>query len=136
MATLQGIWDKAEGVRRRISQTCEPVAAGSWDSSGRVIAVGDFRIDVGSRSATVRGRELHLSGAEFDVLVFLIDHRKRLVTSSTLLSTRPDADSTRVSRTEFLRVLLSLRKKLEAEVPGNQYIQTEAWILYDFHPGI
>ena len=67
--------------------------------------------------------------------MFLLDHRKRLVTSSTLLSTKADAVSTRISRTEFLKVLLSLRKKLETEVPGNQYIQTEAWILYDFHPG-
>ncbi len=78
MATSQGIWDKTEGVQRRISQICEPVLAGPQDSSGRVIATGDFRVDFSTRSATVRGRELYLNGAEFDVLVFLIDHRKRL----------------------------------------------------------
>ncbi len=81
---------------------------------------------------TVRGRSLHLSSAEVDVLVFLTAHRRRLVTSHTKLATRAQAG---VCHTEFLPAFLSLRKKLEEEVPGNRYMQTEAWILFDFHPG-
>jgi len=40
-------------------------------SSGGIIDVGDFRIDLSGRTATLRGRELELNAAEFEVLVFL-----------------------------------------------------------------
>jgi len=98
------------------------------------IQVGDFQIDVAARSATVRGRDLHLSGPEFDVLVFLVSHKRRMVTSQTKLATKSEHEGVR--QTEFLPALLSLRKKLLEAVPGAQYVHTEAWILYDFLPGV
>jgi DNA-binding response OmpR family regulator len=97
-----------------------------------VIEVGDFRIRVCSRSATVRGRSLYLNGAEFDVLIFLTSHKRRLVTSHTKLSTRTEGATAR--QADFLPALMSLRRKLEEAVPGIHYIDTEAWLLFDFHP--
>jgi DNA-binding response OmpR family regulator len=99
-----------------------------------IIETGDFRINVYSRSVTVRGRQLQLNGAEFDVLVFLTSHKRRLVTSHTKLSTRAEGSTAR--QEDFLPALLSLRRKLEEEMPGVHYIDTEAWLLFDFHPCI
>jgi DNA-binding response OmpR family regulator len=89
---------------------------------------GDFKIDPSRRTAIFEGRELHLSSEEFDVLVFVIAHPRGLVTPHTVLSTNWTETSRR--QTEFLRVLLSLRKKLEAASPGKHYLRTEPWILY------
>jgi DNA-binding response OmpR family regulator len=103
------------------------------DHSEDVMETGDFRIDVHSRSAAVRGLQLHLTGAEFDVLVFLTSHKRRLVTPHTRLTTQSEEGGLRQAK--LLPALLSLRKKLQEEVPGARYIDTEAWLLVDFHPG-
>ncbi len=95
--------------------------------------VGDFRIDLNSGSAAVRGFDLHLTRPELDLLVFLISHRKSMVTTRTMLSTKADGNGLR--QAEFLRTLSSLREKINAAVPGTQYLRTETWTLYDFHPG-
>jgi DNA-binding response OmpR family regulator len=76
---------------------------------------------------------MQLTAAEFDVLVYVTSHRKQVVTSRTTLALK-SADQG-VRQTEFLRNLLSLRKKLQEELPDSHYVQTEAWILYDFDPG-
>lgn len=102
------------------------------DVTGIIIA-GDFWIDPVGRCATVRGHQMQLTGAEFDVLVYVTSHRKQVVTSRTTLALK-SADQG-VRQTEFLRNLLSLRKKLQEEVPDSHYVQTEAWIIYDFDPG-
>ncbi len=108
------------------------VKQGSEDGT-EIIVTGDFRIDRKTRSATVRGHQVQLTAGEFDVLVFLTSHHKQVVTSRTTLSLKSETQGVR--QTEFLRNLLSLRKKLEEEVPDNHYVQTEAWVLYDFDPG-
>jgi two-component system response regulator VicR len=99
-----------------------------------IIATGDFRIDNQSRTLTVRGRELILTSEEFDLLVFLVGHPRRVVTSRTLLSTRCGAHE--VLQTQFLRVLTTLREKLEAVAGREGYIRTEPWIVYRFEPGL
>lgn len=98
-----------------------------------VLEVGDFTIDLSRRSVTVRGREISLNGAEFDLLVFLTTHRKKVVTPRTLLITRWAQGESR--QEDFLPVLLSLRKKLDAELPGQHYVRTEPWVLCRFEPG-
>jgi len=99
-----------------------------------VIEVGDFRIDISGRTVTLRGRELQLNAAEFEVLVFLASHPKRLVTPRTMLATSWTRQ--KVQQTEFLRALVSLGKKLRAEEGSTQrYLKTEPWIFYSFNPG-
>jgi DNA-binding response OmpR family regulator len=96
------------------------------------IEAGDFKIDLRRRSATLAGRELDLTSEEFDVLVFLAGHRQRLITPRTLLATSWTED--RVRQTQFLRVLMSLRGKLESAVAGKHYLRTEPWVVYRFDP--
>lgn len=97
-----------------------------------VMEVGDFTIDTAGRAAALRGQDLRLTSAEFDVLVFLTTHPQRCVTPHTILATSWVEDG--FHQTEFLKVLLSLRKKLDAVVAGNHYLRTEPWIIYKFDP--
>ena len=96
------------------------------------IESGDFRIDLAERTASLCGQPLQLTSQEFDVLVFLASHPQRVVTPRTMLATSWSGN--RLRQTEFLKVLLSLRKKLEAVGPDRHYLRTEPWVLYRFDP--
>src|SRR5215831_5842466 len=99
---------------------------------GEVVEIGDFRIVTRKHSATLRGQELGLSSEEFDVLLFLTSNPQRFVTPQTMLAT--NWTNGRPHQTEFLRVLLSLRRKLETAAAGQQYLKTEPWVIYRFDP--
>jgi len=102
-------------------------------ASAETVEVGDFTINTSDRTAMLRGQDLGLNSEEFDVLVFLTTHPQRCVTPHTMLATSCTSDG--LHQTEFLKALLSLRKKLDAVVAGNQYLRTEPWVIYKFDPG-
>jgi DNA-binding response OmpR family regulator len=110
----------------------EDVEVAETESAGQVLEVGDFRIDTRRHSATLRGERLALTSEEFDVLVFLTANPQRFVTPQTTLATNWTGG--RPHQTEFLRVLLSLRRKLESASAGQQYLRTEPWVIYHFDP--
>lgn len=95
-----------------------------------IIESGDFQINLAQRIATLCGQELQLTSEEFDVLVFLARHPQRLVTPHTMLATNWTGNGR--CQTEFLKVLLSLRNKLEAVGTGRHYLRTEPWVIYRF----
>lgn len=97
-----------------------------------MIEFGDFKIDLHGQTITLRGQELRLTAEELDVLTFLANHPRRLVTPRTVLTT--SRDTKRFRQAEFLRALISLRKKLEAAWPGKHYLRTEPWVIYRFDP--
>ncbi len=131
MASLANIWN---GLVHGKADERAPRIAKDEESSAEIIVVGDFRLDLDSRTATVRGHLLDLSPAEFDVLVYLTGHRKRVVTSRTTLAKQ--SENHEVRQPGFPQNLLSLRKKLQDVVPDAHYVRTDAWVLYDFEPGI
>ena len=102
------------------------------ESAGEMLEIGDFRIDIRRHTATLRGEPLELTREEFDVLVFLTTNPRRVVTPNTTLATH--WTGARIQQTQFLRALLSLRKKLETAATGQQYLRTEAWVIYRFDP--
>ena len=108
------------------------VTADADASSSQIIESGDFRIDLLRRSVTLRGKELDLTPEEFDVMVFLAGHPQSVITPHTRLTTNWTTD--RVRQTEFLRVLVSLRSKLDAAGHGKHYLRTELWVVYRFDP--
>ena len=112
--------------------TKENVQESETESVAEVLEVGDFRIDTRRHRAMLRGEPLELTGEEFDVLVFLTTNPQRVVTPQTTLATH--WTGARTHQTQFLRVLLSLRKKLETAATGQQYLRTEPWIIYRFDP--
>ena len=104
------------------------------EDSLQIIEVGDFTIDVRNRAVLVQGRELLLDQAELDLLIFLTANRRKVVTPRTLLITRWAKQRTR--QEDFLPILLSLRKKLEEEIPGQHYVRIEPWVLCRFEPNV
>ena len=102
------------------------------NGDSRLVEVGDFRIDLDNRSVRIRDRELRLNPEEFDLLVFMAAHPKRIITSHTKLSTR--SGNHQVRQVEMLRTLLSLGKKLQTVADGARYIRTEPWVCYRFEP--
>ena len=119
---------------RHLSRTAskENARASDTGSAREMLEIGDFRIDTRGHRATLRGEPLELSGEEFDVLVFLTSNPQRMVTPQTTLATHWPA--ARTQQIQFLRGLLSLRKKLENVRTGQQYLRTESFFVYRFDP--
>ena len=99
---------------------------------GNVVEAGEFRLDLSRRVASVRGRELSLSAAEFDVLLFLTNHPTNVVTSSTTLITNWEGRALR--KAEFLQILLSLSRKIASTCGTNTYLNTESVVVCRFSP--
>lgn len=93
---------------------------------------GDFRIDPASRMVCVRGKEVHLTPKEFELLIFMARHPNKVLTHRVLLNAVWGGES--VQQPEYLRVFINqLRKKIEpAETP--RYILTDPWVGYRFQP--
>jgi DNA-binding response OmpR family regulator len=117
-------------ISMRLGNLFQPAAPTEKDNE--VIEKGDFRIDLHSHRVSVREQEVALGSEEFDMLVFLTGHPRRVVTPRTLLSTRWGDQAVR--QADFLRVLISSRKKIEAAGGSTHYIRTEPWVFYRFDP--
>jgi two-component system KDP operon response regulator KdpE len=97
------------------------------------IEVGDFRVDQEAHKAVVKGREIHLTPKEFELLVYLVQHPGTVLTHHKLLGAIWGGDYT--EQTEYLRVFIGqLRKKIEVDPANPKYILTEPWIGYRFNP--
>ena len=104
------------------------------DEEQAPIELGDFQIDPGARTVHVRGRAVHLTPKEFDLLLYLARHAGKVVTHRALLGSVWGGDST--EQVEYVRVFVGqLRKKLEAGEKSPRYIVTEPWVGYRFEPG-
>ncbi len=91
-------------------------------------SVGDFILDTAAHTAILRGRALHLTPKEFDLLALLLTNADRVLTHKVLL--RSIWGETAEDQPEYLRVLIGqLRKKLDCG-DGIRYIQSEPWIGY------
>jgi two-component system, OmpR family, KDP operon response regulator KdpE len=117
---------RVRAALRRSSAKEEPEA--------QVVAIGDFHIDLQTRTVLVKDRSLHLTPKEFDLLVYLARHPGKVITHRALLSAIWGENS--VEQPEYLRVFVGhLRKKLEADDGSSRYIVTEPWVGYRFEPG-
>jgi len=100
----------------------------------QLIEIGDFRIDLETRTVLAKNREVHLTPKELDLLVYLARHPGKVITHRALLSAVWGQNS--VEQPEYLRVFVGhLRKKLEANESAPRYIVTEPWVGYRFEPG-
>jgi two-component system KDP operon response regulator KdpE len=109
-------------------------ATSKEEPEAQLIEIGDFRIDREARSVLVKGRSVHLTPKEFDLLVYLALRPGKVVTHRALLSAIWGDNS--VEQPEYLRVFVGhVRKKIEAEEGPPRYIITEPWVGYRFEPG-
>ncbi len=98
------------------------------------IDLGAFHIDLDAHSVVVAGREVRLTPKEFDVLVYMAQHPRKVLTHRAILNAVWGSNS--VEQNEYLRVFVGqLRKKLEPDASSPQYILTEPWVGYRFEPG-
>jgi two-component system KDP operon response regulator KdpE len=121
-----------EELLARVRANLRRVPAESEQES--LIEVGDFRIDLEAHKVALRDRDVRLTPKEFDLLVYLARHPRKVITHRTLLSAIWGGQST--EQVEYLRVFVGqLRKKLEPEASSPRYIVTEPWVGYRFEPG-
>jgi two-component system KDP operon response regulator KdpE len=117
-----GIQELLARVRAHLRRAPERLSA--------AVEAGDFVVDAAAHSITVRGKQMHLTPKEFDLLLHLARNAGKVMTHRALLTAVWGAQS--AHQPEYLRVFVGqLRKKLEAET-GKQYIQTEPWVGYRF----
>jgi two-component system, OmpR family, KDP operon response regulator KdpE len=118
----------------RIRAALRRNAASANRDSEEVIEVGDFRVDLKVHKVAVKGREIHLTPKEFELLVYMVQHPGTVLTHHKLLGAIWGGNYT--EQTEYLRVFIGqLRKKIEADPANPKYILTEPWIGYRFQPG-
>ena len=103
------------------------------EKTENVTEVGDFVIDISAHKVLLRGKEVHLTPKEFDLLGFLIKNPDKVLTHTLLL--QKVWGSYYTESPEALRVLVgSLRKKIEEDSAHPKYLLTEPWIGYRFIP--
>ena len=95
-----------------------------------VLGHEELSLDPAARIVTVDGREVHLTGREFDLLHFLLSHPNRVFSRSDLLRQVWEYDFEGYDRTVDAHVA-RLRKKLGT--PGD-WIETAWGIGYKFRP--
>jgi two-component system KDP operon response regulator KdpE len=104
------------------------------EAPSAVLEDGDFRVDLEARGVRVRGREVHLTPKEYDLLVYFVRHAGKVLTHRKLLGAVWGGDYT--EQGEYLRVFVGqLRKKVELDPSSPRYILTEPWVGYRFNPG-
>jgi two-component system KDP operon response regulator KdpE len=95
------------------------------------IETPELSIDLDRRIVDVRGRRVHLSPKEFDVLRVLVIQQGKPLTHKRVLQTVWGPDH--AEETENLRVVINqLRKKIEKDPTHPRYILTEPWLGYRF----
>lgn len=117
-------------LRANLRRTTEAAA----DQNSPVIDIGDFHIDVDDHTVAVCGRPVRLTPKEFELLVYLARHPRKVITHRALLAAV--WGDTYMEQPEYLRVFVNhLRKKLEPDGGKPRYILTEPWVGYRFEAG-
>ena len=77
-----------------------------------IFSSGQLQVDLATRTVTVRGQPIKLTGTEYSLLRFFVQHAGRVLTHGQLL--REIWNSSEVQRTGRLRVYMTyLREKIE-----------------------
>jgi len=109
-------------------------APSATEDASTSLEAGDFRLDLDTRSVTIRNKDIHLTPKEFELLTHLIRNAGKVLTHRKLLTAIWGGNY--AEQTEYLRVFIGqLRKKIEPDPAAPRYILTEPWIGYRFDPG-
>lgn len=93
------------------------------DESSSIIKVGDIEIHPKKFEAYFKGEVLELTRKEFELLVYLAEHKDQILSREQLLSAVWDYDF--VGDTRIVDVQVShLREKIETDTKHPQYIKT------------
>src|ERR1044071_1895402 len=126
-----GIDELLARVRASLRRAKAPATS---EATQTTLDSGDFHVDLETREITVRGKSIHLTPKEFDLLAYFIKHAGKVLTHRTVLTALWGGNY--VEQNEYLRVFVgNLRKKIEPDAATLRYILTEPWIGYRFDPG-
>ena len=123
---------KPFGIQELLARVRAVLRRGSNAQNQNVFCSQDLNCDFEKRTTIVRGKPVHLSPKEFDVLKELVASGGRPMSHRRLLQAvwGPDYGD----ETESLRVVINqLRKKIEPDPAKPKYIQTEPWVGYRFN---
>jgi len=109
---------RIKALFRRIDMSSDPQAAAS-----SVLEVGELKLNPSTRSATMMGDELPLTGAEFGVLQCLMEHVGELVDKDTLSLAALGRQLMAYDRSIDMHVS-NLRKKLGKRDDDSDWIKT------------
>ena len=96
------------------------------------LTLGTATVDFDTRQVTSRGRHVHLTPKEFDLLRYLAAHANKVLSHRELLQAvwGPDYGD----QVDYLRVVVNqIRKKIEARPSTPVYLLTEPWVGYRLH---
>jgi two-component system KDP operon response regulator KdpE len=106
-------------------------AQGDGEPGPPVFRAGDLSIDFAHRRVVLRGRDVHLTPTEYELLKFMAQHPDRVLTHRHLLSTIWGSDH--VDDVHTLRVhIANLRDKIEPDPARPRFLHTEPRIGYRF----
>ncbi len=120
---------KPFSARELLARLRAVLRRGNMQSNGERIRVGEIEIDLSTRSVTVEGESIELTGLEFDLLMALMRRAGRVVPRSSLLSLAGRADVTVNERTVDVHIS-HLRKKLARGPRTSKVIQTVRGVGY------
>jgi two-component system KDP operon response regulator KdpE len=122
---------KPFGIQELLARIRAALRRAAQDEASFAVSSKELSIDLGKRLVLVRGKPLHLTPKEFDLLRELVLHHGKPISHRRLLQAvwGPDYGE----ETEYLRVVVNqLRKKLESQPTKPKFIRTEPWIGYRF----
>ncbi|HXR33191.1 MAG TPA: response regulator transcription factor [Verrucomicrobiae bacterium] len=99
------------------------------DSAVQQLSLKDVEVDFQSRQVTVRGRKVHLTPKEFELLQYLANHPNKIVPHRELLRAvwGPDYGNELGHLRAYMK---QLRKKIELQPGKPKYLLTEPWVGY------
>ncbi len=99
----------------------------------KLTLAGELLINTDARQVTVKGKDVHLTPTEFDILQYLAERMGKVVTHRELL--KAVWGDVYGDEREYLRVFISqLRRKIEDDPVRPVYIQTVPGVGYRFSP--
>lgn len=114
-------------LRRWMSYKAGPVV------QEKLTLAGEMLINSDARQVSVRGKDVHLTPTEFDILLYLADRTGKVVGHRELL--KAVWGDVYGDEREYLRVFISqLRRKIEDDPVRPIYIQTVPGVGYRFSP--
>ena len=117
-------------VRATLSRYLEQDATAE-NKNRQIIISNQLYIDLGKRDVRVKGKEIHLTPTEFDLLAYMTVNRDRVLTHKELLKEVWGLDFS--NNRAYLRVFISqLRQKIEVDASRPKYLITEPRLGYRF----
>jgi two-component system KDP operon response regulator KdpE len=95
----------------------------------QTFAVGQLRVDLAVRRVSLKGKDVHLTPTQYQLLAILIRNAGRVVTQRQLLEEVWGTEA--VGQNQYLRVYMGqLRHKLEDQPASPRYLLTETGVGY------